>query len=794
MAQRSPHNRNQSREHPKTRHNGSRQQGSQTPGPCPEGITKHSMQAISSPYNFVPLPNWVHLPEWGKAASHDWPFQDGISGEIHYTLHTDSPLLVGGKQTKATDSAPGKISPFKLPDGRYAIPGSSIKGMLRAVVEIIGFGRMRMVDEQRPGLRDISGKFVKRSYIGRVRNKVKTGFLQQTNGKIRLVPCSMIRLEHRSLEKALGVKEPIFKVMNVREKYQRWENICKTKQLEANQISFDPDTPDATNLFDGATKGIPVFTGQISDSTKEKGKRRDFIFYDPREADACEVTDEEWRDFLRIHGDEGDEGGMPWPGYWRGQFRHGHRVPVFYVMHGARKHIGLAYMPKLAGDFSTLDMIEHAAPEHRTVPGMQNGYDLADLLFGTVGDTQGDALRGRVSCETARLVKEGEPLQQQDDTILNSPKPTYFPNYLTQKTNSGGDKLAVDGQYATYVETQESSRSTLRGFKRYPARPSEQTHVQPLTQEQAVNKRVQVRLLTLQPELEFKGRIVFHNLKPEELGALLWALTWGDDESLRHSLGMGKSFGFGQTHIEIDTEASRLMPNDPAQAALTLSSATRQHYRQCFEDHMENHALAHGGWRVSPQIANLLAMANPSAANKLPSGMELRHMMLMRCESNAKGTTLNEFVWAKQDNPGPFVLADYAKATGWDQRVREQAQEARKQAEAREQQAAEKRADEARDKATRGLPDDAAAIKRLELAGRWTDNGTFVASLLDFLNASSETSLSKVAYELMAEEIEKRLPGLLANPDAKKGKKQEPKFKPKQIELAKRLISMEPPK
>ncbi|HFD17052.1 MAG TPA: hypothetical protein ENJ38_12220, partial [Rhodospirillales bacterium] len=54
-----------------------------------------------------------------------------------------------------------QVHPFRLPDGRYAIPGSSLKGLIRAVVEIAGFGRMRMVDDIRPGLRDISGKYVK---------------------------------------------------------------------------------------------------------------------------------------------------------------------------------------------------------------------------------------------------------------------------------------------------------------------------------------------------------------------------------------------------------------------------------------------------------------------------------------------------------------------------------------------------------------------------------------------------------------------------------------------------------
>ncbi len=65
---------------------------------CPDNLSEENMRAISAPYNFVPLSDYVHIPEWSKRASHDWPFEDGLSGEIHYTLVAESPLLVGGEQ------------------------------------------------------------------------------------------------------------------------------------------------------------------------------------------------------------------------------------------------------------------------------------------------------------------------------------------------------------------------------------------------------------------------------------------------------------------------------------------------------------------------------------------------------------------------------------------------------------------------------------------------------------------------------------------------------------------------
>lgn len=684
MPQQQGHNKNHHGKQGSHRQGG--RPGKADPGPCPADISKDTMTAISAPYNFVPLAGWVHTPEWWKDVSHDWPFEDGVSGEIHYRLIAESPLLVGGQQQKSNGKDPGEVRPFRLPDDRYAIPGSSLKGLIRAVIEIAGFGRLRMVDEQRPGLRDITGPYVAESYTNKVRNQVESGFLRLDGGKITLTPCKMLRLDHRRLESAMSVAKPIFrKRTNVAEKYSSWKKLCDKHHWRPDQIRFDRDDYQVTNLGHGSLTGYPVFTGQISDFTDDKtdkkgketkGKYKDFVFHDERPNERFDVPDEDWRDFLAIHGDEDGKADMSWPGFWKRKFRQGEPVPVFYLQekdeNRDKLRIGLAYMPKLAGDFSTLDLIGHTSEQHRQAPGAEHGYDLADLLFGAInGDRQNDALRGRVSCEIA--VAEGTPkVEQQADTILNGPKPSYFPNYLRQQTDDSSSRLKSQ-QYATYIETPDSKRPQVRGFKRYPTRPTSMTGVQVLTPDQRDNKKVQVRLHTLEAGSTFAGRIVFHNLKPEELGALFWALTWGGNNGLRHGLGMGKPFGFGQVRFELDHEKSQLIPNDPAHPATRLDAERLDELRQTFVTHMEAAAEQQSTtWSDSPQIANLLAMADPAAAEavtKKVDGMELRHMRLMRCRRDGKNENLNEFQWAKQARPkssvsDPLVLADYAVSAG----------------------------------------------------------------------------------------------------------------------------------
>ncbi len=678
---------------------------------CPQGLSKENMQAISAPYNFVPLSETVVIPEWGKQVSHDHPFQDGYSGEIHYTLTAETPLLVGGEQKRnnANDRPNTEVHPFQLPDGRYAIPGSSLKGMLRSVVEIAAFGRMRMVDEQRPGLRDISGRYVSASYKDKV-NNIKTGFLRMTkDGGQEIIPCQMKRLHHRDIENATGTPKPVFKQgMTVREKYQKWTLLCQKMNWDEHTVPFYVDKHLA-KPGQGSNKGFAVFTGQISDSTKDKGKKQDFIFYDEAPDKAIRVDTRYWRDFLFIHEDEEANSDRPWNGYWKTIYRNGGKVPVFYNEDSGILRIGLAYMPRLAGDFTTLDCIRHASTKHLDAPGKENGYDFADLLFGAVnGEKQDDALKARVSVDMA-IAEDKPDSETQPDTILNGPKLSYFPNYITQKVDRNRRSGQLTGnQYATYMSTASAPNPRLRGYKRYPVRPLDQAGVQQLHADQRENKKVQVKLETLREGSRFRGRLVFHNLKREELGLLVWALGWGGDGTLRHALGMGKSFGFGQIRVELDYGRSVLIPNDPNHEPVDSPRHLLQGAIQDFEEYMERRMKPQGGWRASPQIVALKAMADPECATRLPSGMTLRHMCLNPKEKK------NEFVWAKQKK---LALLDYEAASHYIRILKEREEKLARQRKAEEEALLEeqRKKEEARKQAERNaLPDHERAMLELE--------------------------------------------------------------------------------
>ncbi len=134
----------------------------------------------------------------------------------------------------------------------------------------------------------------------------------------------------------------------------------------------------------------------------------------------------------------------------------------------------------------------------------------------------------------------------------------------------------------------------------------------------------------------FSGSVRFHNLKREELGALIWTLSWGGDSCLRHSLGMGKSLGMGGCSIDIDWDRSSLVWNGEQpfdnKAILNNIGGRITFGRSCMEDfqkEMDTFSREHlmpetqrAAWLNTPSMIELRAIANPANAANLSKHAE----------------------------------------------------------------------------------------------------------------------------------------------------------------------------
>ncbi|MFK8016966.1 MAG: TIGR03986 family CRISPR-associated RAMP protein [Gammaproteobacteria bacterium] len=564
----------------------------------------------NAPYNFVPLAPFAISPLWAKHVSHDYPFEEGLSGRIKISIKNHAPLVMGGEQTRE-EGEPGMVHLAQC-GGKYAIPGSSLRGMLRNVIEIASFSRFNKLDDQVFSHRDLHDP----AYREEVASNIQPGYLKlDKNGRPVLKPCDMARVHWKALTNAFGYPEQpksgrddhlYAKGTSVARRYELWAqhpDSSRLIQFDVGPPGKNSKWPSAINVGEGVVTGELVFTGQISDAWEKLGKRHDYLFYNASEKDIDieQLDARAWADFLFIHGDDTSDKAMSWPGYWRERFWAGKSVPVFYVKGSNRLRIGLAMLPKLAAEKSLHDLVGRLDASHLD----EHHLDMATLLFGQVGSTEDVSLKGRVFVQTALLRGEANT-GQTAPTILNSPKASFFPHYLEQGLPTG-----AASDYACYLD-RKNRPAVLRGWKRYPVRPLESVAVQKLQgDDQIKNTKTQTILEYHKPGQTFDAAIVFHNLKPEELGALIWAFDFGGAENTRHMLGGGKSFGFGQITISLDKAESSIRPNKANTEAPSF-----EHCRQAFVDGMSQYVE---DWATTPQIRALIAMADERSIGEEPT-------------------------------------------------------------------------------------------------------------------------------------------------------------------------------
>jgi CRISPR-associated protein (TIGR03986 family) len=596
--------------------------------------------SIPSPYNFVPLSEKVVFPDWADQVSMDVPFRDGISGTINLriTAVTDVYIRSGGdhpRDPRARSRDPKYQDFFRVTeDGQYAIPGSSFKGMLRSVVEIAGFGKLGSgCDEHRYAVRDLNNKdssLYVDHMTGGVRPhgpfepRAKGGWLYLSeSGGWQIQPCEFARIEQEELENSqhgrdcklfLGAR------MSAREKYAKWgAGVRRRFNIEA--LTDHPHSGGkrlryrrAELCAEGGKPGVLVFTGQPSprldrDGRQQSGsKHMEFVFFDESAA-VLEVPEPVCKDFAFVHSDPNGVPNEEW-GYWRGQFREGRKVPVFYLEEqGAVASVGLAMMYRLPYKHTIHDAIRHTSADHLDAGRM----DISQLIFGHVRENA--ALRGR--CTVGTLLAEGAPRPKPAvTTILNGPKPTYYPNYMEQKAGPDG---SLQGHYATLMH----AGCRVRGWKRYPVASPAAAKAPGERQE-----TVSTVFSPLPAGTVFLGQVRAHNLRPEELGAIIWALRLGDTKgNLLHSIGMAKPYHYGAIKVEIAScELKRICDGSP----VTVDEAQSR-----FAEFMEG---AVPDWAGSPQIKALQKMSNLNATWP----MELAYPVLGRGRDN-------QFVGFKKD-------------------------------------------------------------------------------------------------------------------------------------------------
>lgn len=550
------------------------------------------MSQVHAPYHFVPLSKWVYMPDWAHTVSHDVPFKDGYSGVIDYTLTNATPLCVGGDQQQA--GQPTLVKWAKTPQGKPVIPGSSLKGMLRSVLEVASFGKFSSIDESHFSFRDVSGKS---NYLTNIiqRNIVKPAWLKfnEVSHNWELTTCNQAKVKHSLLKSALGktIKNADDAVIKYKSLPLSQSVYIATHVKEGKQGHVTWVEQLSNTVNNGEQAHVVFGNNRIKGMGQSKPDDYEFsyCFYDDKAAQklsSTEINDITNKMFIS-HGDEQVNYLINNPST-KG-------IPVFALLEkgtGKLHSLGLAKMPRVLYKHSASDLADIQQSPART---SEHYFDFAELMLGTLRE-KGLSLKSRVSFSDATIAKD-LGIMVSNSVTLNGPKATFKGAYLEQPSPN---------DYVDY----DNKNAKLAGWKRYITQSDFTPNVSENT-----NVNVKSQLELLRPNSEFNGKIFFNNLKKEELGALLWCIYLGTSDSGKgqyHGLGHGKSLGAGAVQLNINNLS--LKPNLFTDKKIPSSDELITH----FIEHM-NYQYGTGeddnGWQESVQIKNLLAMTNMAENN-----------------------------------------------------------------------------------------------------------------------------------------------------------------------------------
>jgi CRISPR-associated protein (TIGR03986 family) len=542
-----------------------------------------------APYNFVELPNDIvevtqdSLPQQNVYYLES---ENRYTGKIECNLTTESPLYIRCGLTKeefecGTDSKDLAEFFHNQPEFKHlkpVLPGSSLRGMLRNLVEIISFSKIdRVSDKQRLSFRAVAANPSKDS-LGQAYKKyvdprkIQAGYLKKDSQGWYIQPAKNFNGSTFAWVRETDLNLAEFKKFDDANYCPQYINVSYTrvdidyndraKRLFAQNVDLADTHPK---------KGILLTSGNMKqDNQRQASPRRNhclifecLVFEANPESAKLRIDNialEHYRNSLTDFQQQ-----APFDEDW-GILQENR--PVFYHLPEASYTVGffgqspnfrIPYSPQGNGQATTVvDFI----------PGnLKNALaiDLADSIFGWVKDENVPIdlrQRGsRVFISDANYTSAENGIWYMGNSndmiipqILSEPKPTCFQHYLVQPDETKADKSQLK-----HYASQPIDQTVIRGHKLYWHKGSNPNFKHP-DGDSATGTQI-TKIKPISKGVKFEFNIHFENLNNVELGALLWAVSISSDKSQVFkigkenekyclSLGMGKPLGMGAVTIK----------------------------------------------------------------------------------------------------------------------------------------------------------------------------------------------------------------------------------------------------
>ena len=593
---------------------------------------------VGAPYNFVRLWDKVSSLDPGAFVPHDCTDNDLISGEISYTITSKTPIIISDGKKKNECFV-------KNPYGQYAIPGSSVCGLIRSNVQILSQSSLADdIDDYMLMYREVGGdvetsmnkeiynvtlgsdqKNVDGHRISVLKN-VKAGYIENTGRGYKIYPTKLAKLSEETGKMNYYVlsERAVFKKIRDKNctdfdylkelKLQHYIKGYEFKRYDDNKgkrhyVSVpigENDNRDHLNkeFKPGYWKiSYKVSQNRVSAVGKEEAydkkgyllisgamQEKKVLYIIPeidRDQKAIEISNDD-PDIKAFKIDyEHKKNQLKQPKSFWNLPQKGEIKPVFYIQlerlyFGFTPHLRIFYKETIHSGLGE---------EHNNTK-----FDVAKSLFGY--SNENESYKSRLSFSDATVNGSVEADQTPHIITLGGPKPSSYSDYLS---------LSNNGKPYTYNDEEFK----IRGVKQYWLRDEviNQTpdYYNADERKKGQMDRVASFLHPLPIGTSFNGKVRFHNLKREELGLLIWALRL--DKECDLNIGKGKPYGYGRINLKINNV--KKLDIDRAYRNMTLELDPFESLKEGDIDDMVG--------KGREMIANLLGLSNPEELDTIPA-------------------------------------------------------------------------------------------------------------------------------------------------------------------------------
>ena len=534
-----------------------------------ESKTANIPEEAYAPYNFISLDDKVI--SYDKETLPPKNSFSGLTGRINLSIETKTPLYIRRTlteeeveeltQIEKEENNKDKMREFNMniyqsfspASGKFKIPGSSLRGMVRNLYEIATYSKMSYLDDHKLYFRSFADKAItlRTYYAERVFEnpnqwnsplKVKAGFLKKEGKDYKITEAiKYYRVKEEDVLKAKLVPYSMATYNNVKKRWEKnkdYDDFYKKHPFK--HIWFRESPPSASDQepvplveevkeYDSASKdddkeGYLVFSGWMP--SKSRGKKKHWLIGAP--TSITHTIDETVVDDYCNDQNRSSINLIDFLNQNKKEYKDG--IPCFFLYEDGKV---TAFGNTALFRISYKNSIGDLRPDsHKS-----DILDMAEALFGKVGTKSQDTINGRIFFDDA-IAKEAIAFEKPIyPKIFANPKPTSFQLYLKQP------------QKVTFNDMRhyDSPDAKLRGYKQYWHKKEGKFEEDSPEFDDKTDTQ-HTLIAPIKPGAKFEGSIRFENLSEEELGALLFVLQLPDE--CCHKIGMGKPLGLGSIRLE----------------------------------------------------------------------------------------------------------------------------------------------------------------------------------------------------------------------------------------------------